>query len=130
MTSAKLNATGHRWVADLSNFNFNIKYRQGSHNADADVLSRMPLDIEKYISTCTEKATSNVFQATAVAASSQHSGDTTWVSALSTTEESVKVQANETFQPSNNLQLDLFDLKRAQHQDVAISRLIELKTRG
>lgn len=78
----------------------------------------------------TEEATSNVFQATAVAASSQHSGDTTWVSALSTTEESVKVQANETLQPSNNLRLDLLDLKRAQHQDVAISRLIEWKTRG
>ena len=37
MTSAKLNTTGHRWIADLSNFNFNIKYRPGSHNTDADV---------------------------------------------------------------------------------------------
>ena len=130
MTSAKLNATGHRWIADLSNFNFDIKYRPGSHNTDADVLSRMPLDIEKYINTCTEEAASNVFQATAVAASSQHLGDTTWVSGLSTTEESVKFQANETLQPSNDLRLDLFDLKRAQHQDIAISRITELKSRG
>ena len=80
--------------------------------------------------TCTEEATSNVFQATAVAVSSQHTGDSTWVSVLSTTEESVKVQANETLQPSNNLRLDLHDLKRDQHQDATISRIIELKIRG
>ena len=29
LTSVKLNATGHRWVAELSDFNFTIKYRPG-----------------------------------------------------------------------------------------------------
>ena len=36
MTSAKLNATGYRWVAELANFNFDIKYRPGHTNKDAD----------------------------------------------------------------------------------------------
>ncbi len=40
LTTAKLDATGQRWVAELSNFNFNITYRSGRNNADADSLSR------------------------------------------------------------------------------------------
>ncbi|MCG8034843.1 MAG: DDE-type integrase/transposase/recombinase, partial [Candidatus Thiodiazotropha taylori] len=39
-TTAKLDATGQRWVAALSNYNFCIKYRCGRSNADADGLSR------------------------------------------------------------------------------------------
>ena len=44
LTSAKLDAAGHRWLAALSNFNFNIQYRAGKRNADADGLSRRPHD--------------------------------------------------------------------------------------
>lgn len=42
LTSAKLDACGHRWLADLSNFNFSISYRAGKKNQDADGLSRRP----------------------------------------------------------------------------------------
>ena len=42
LTSAKLDATGHRWLAELSSFNFSIKYRSGKTNVDADFLSRLP----------------------------------------------------------------------------------------
>ncbi|KAK3101184.1 hypothetical protein FSP39_001606 [Pinctada imbricata] len=41
-TNAKLDATGHRWVAALSSFDFDIRYRPGRNNADADSLSRLP----------------------------------------------------------------------------------------
>lgn len=44
LTSAKLDAAGHRWLAALSNFNFNIQCRAGKRNADADGLSRRPHD--------------------------------------------------------------------------------------
>ena len=40
LTTAKLDATGQRWIASLSDYNFTIKYRSGSKNADADGLSR------------------------------------------------------------------------------------------
>lgn len=43
LTTAKLNATGHRWLAALSTYNFSLQYRPGSSNIDADSLSRNPL---------------------------------------------------------------------------------------
>lgn len=55
MSTAKLNAVGHRWVGELADFRFVIKYRPGRANRDADTLSRMPLDINRYVDSCTEE---------------------------------------------------------------------------
>ncbi|XP_056017057.1 uncharacterized protein LOC130053684 [Ostrea edulis] len=41
LSNAKLDATGHRWVAVLSAYDFDIKYRPGKNNAAADALSRL-----------------------------------------------------------------------------------------
>ena len=41
LTTAKLDATGHRWVAALSNYTFSITYKPGKTNRDADVLFRI-----------------------------------------------------------------------------------------
>ena len=41
MSSAKLNATSLRWVAELADYIFTIKYRAGDTNIDADYLSRI-----------------------------------------------------------------------------------------
>ena len=46
LSSAKLDATRQRWVADLADFTFKIHYKPGKQNAAADTLSRMPLDIQ------------------------------------------------------------------------------------
>uniref|UniRef100_A0A669F658 Gypsy retrotransposon integrase-like protein 1 n=1 Tax=Oreochromis niloticus TaxID=8128 RepID=A0A669F658_ORENI len=42
LTSAKLDAAGHRWLAALSTYQFTVKYRAGHANRDADGLSRRP----------------------------------------------------------------------------------------
>ena len=39
LTSAKLDATGHHWLAELSLYDFSLKYQPGLKNADADGLS-------------------------------------------------------------------------------------------
>lgn len=41
LTSAKLDATSHRWLAALATHNFSIQYRSGKQNVDADTLSRL-----------------------------------------------------------------------------------------
>ena len=43
LTTAKLYATGLRWVADLANFKFKIHYRSGIKNKNEDYLSSHPL---------------------------------------------------------------------------------------
>ena len=52
LTTAKLNAVGLRWVNELSNYNFTIKYRRGKENVDADYLSRRPMDIAEFRKRC------------------------------------------------------------------------------
>ena len=41
LTTAKLDATGHRWVAALYNYTFSISYKPGRNNTDADALFRI-----------------------------------------------------------------------------------------
>ena len=47
LTSAKLDATVHRWLAELSLYDFKIHYKPGKNHGDADHMSRLP-------GTCTE----------------------------------------------------------------------------
>ena len=82
LSTAKLNATGHRWVAELENFCFTIKYRPGHPNKDADALSRMPLDIASYMETCTEIVSPDDIVTGCLGLEAQERGDATWVSAV------------------------------------------------
>jgi transposase InsO family protein len=43
-SKSKLKAVEQRWVSDLASFNFDIKYRAGQHNQNADALSRLKRD--------------------------------------------------------------------------------------
>ena len=45
LSSAKLDATGHRWLTELGCFDFSVVYRSGKLNGDADALSRVPQSI-------------------------------------------------------------------------------------
>ena len=41
LSKCKLKAVEQRWVSELANFNFSIKYRAGKQNTNADALSRL-----------------------------------------------------------------------------------------
>ena len=82
LSSAKLSVVGHRWVAELADFNFNIKYRPGKINIDADVLSRIPIDLDKYMKDCTAEMEKDAICATIQAVLYQGEA-TPWVTAVS-----------------------------------------------
>ena len=88
LTSARLNATGHRGVAELSDFNFTVKYRTGTANRDADALSRMPM--EQYISECKEEFEPEWIKATVEAMNAQRQGEVVWLAVLSSRPKGIK----------------------------------------
>ena len=83
MTTAKLNATGHRRVAALADFNFNIKYRPGRVHRDADFFSRMKTNINSVIDECTEKTRQEDIQTTISAVCTQQQGQVNWLMSVS-----------------------------------------------
>ena len=46
LSTAKLDAMGHRWIAGLGPYNFALHYRPGKMNSDADALSRINWNLE------------------------------------------------------------------------------------
>ncbi|KAJ8044512.1 hypothetical protein HOLleu_07281 [Holothuria leucospilota] len=87
LTSAKLDATSHRWLAALADYQFDLKYQPGKLNQDADGLSRRPhgppadddeyLDFQRRTEQMREKflgASANSVSATVVAAICSLSG--------------------------------------------------------
>ena len=60
LTSAKLDATGQRWVASLANYDFRIFYKSRKTNVEADALSRIPRNDCTMLDVPTVKAMMNV----------------------------------------------------------------------
>ena len=60
LTSAKLDATGQRWVASLANYDFQIFYKSGKTNMEANALSRIPRSDHTMLDVPTVKALMNV----------------------------------------------------------------------
>ena len=63
LSTAKLNATGLHWIGELADFRFDVKYRPGKVNIDADSLSRIPVDFGKFMSSCSETVSNQEFNA-------------------------------------------------------------------
>lgn len=62
LTTAKLDATCHRWLASLAMYNFSISYRAGRQNIDADALSRRPFQTDNERSEVKSEAVAAVCQ--------------------------------------------------------------------
>ena len=124
LTSAKLNATSLRWVGELADFRFDVKYRPGKSNIDADTLSRQPLNIEDYIELCCHQSSPEVVQATICSAQLQGEGHLPWLTSLT---DSVTAFDDNCGSPSIEQQVDV---GQAQVLDPAISRVVHLVRTG
>lgn len=54
---------GHRWVGELADYRFYVKYRPGKVNVSTDTLSHLH-DIATDVTKCTESLTREIIQAT------------------------------------------------------------------
>ncbi len=116
LSTAKLNAFGFRWVGELSDFRFDIQYRPGKVNVDADALSRCPLDINRYVLECTQELPREAVTATWKGCRASKGGDAAWVAVLALTQgDQLEPNGREVVPP-----IDLAELQRAQKTDPVI----------
>ena len=115
LTTPKLNATAQRWAAELADFKFDIRYRPGKLNLDADALSRFPLEMAKF--------TERIDQKEVYACFGKRQGP--WVSNLSCNVDAVteKVELG-----SGVLSLD--EVCQAQKEDVVVGKMFPYVASG
>ena len=123
LSTAKLNATGLRWVGELADFNFEIKYRPGKVNIDADSLSRIPADFERFMDSCSETVSNPEFNAAVSQISSVSKGDCPWITSV--TDQPEALETDKLFLPEreNTIQFKQAEIARAQREDPTTSRV-------
>lgn len=125
-STAKLNATGHRWVAELADFHFDIKYLPGRMNQVADTLSRMPLDISEYSKHCTCTTSQDDINATVLVVKALNKEQTTWISVISDSQEILNLDQSFLID-CHGTRLSKTDLFQAQQEDVNIAKVLTYK---
>ena len=126
MSSAKFNATGLRWVAELPDYNFTIKYQPGGTNINADYLYRIALDMNTHMGTYTEELSTDVLRATTEAVREQSHCRIPWITAVT-----VDMTTSEpTLQNVKLKPLGTQEIKEAQRLDVLINLVTHYKSIG
>lgn len=120
LSSAKLDATGHRWLAALSSFDFKLTYRSGKSNGDADGLSRRPQETTEMFPDVVKA----ISQAYLVSRDS-----CPYVETLVITNQSQIVDSEEC-SPLESTELSSVDWAVEQSKDITLSRVIYLLRNG
>ncbi|KAI4885982.1 hypothetical protein NFI96_028798, partial [Prochilodus magdalenae] len=122
--SAKLNAAGHRWVAELADYRFTVKYRPGTVNRDADFLSRRPKPIEEILQECTEECPQEAIVCIGTALEGDKIGGVNWITAVTCNVDAL-LEEHHFLHPIQPFASE--DIRAAQNADAAISRVLDLK---
>ncbi len=120
LSTAKLNATGCRWVAELADFHFTVKYRPGRENVDADSLSRMPLDMETFMKECSEEMAYDVIGAATQAVENQNEFSVSWSMGVSATPAEISPE-------TSIIPLTTEQIKHDQRTDSTVGPVIQCK---
>ena len=81
-STAKLMQQVYVWVGKLADFKFEIKYRPGKTNVDADSLSRIPADFERFMDSCSETVSNLEVNAAVSQVQSNSNGDSIWITSI------------------------------------------------
>ena len=119
-TTAKLDATGHRWLAALATYRFDIKYRPGRSNANADILSRLPKgedqDAEDY----------EVIKSESIGAiCHQSSTRVPWVETVCMSAEAINID-----DLNGDTTVGLRELRKSQRDDPSIGPIVQAHSQG
>ena len=105
-----------RWVGELAEYHFDIKYQPGRVSADVDTLSRMSMDIDEYEASCSEHISKEAFIASVSAVLSNVTYDY-----ITTIADIVSIATD-----MNNARLKKVNLVEEQNKDPNISRIVAL----
>ncbi|KAL6470998.1 hypothetical protein MHYP_G00196480 [Metynnis hypsauchen] len=124
LSTARLNAVGHRWVGELADFHFNVKYRPGRMNIDADTLSRYPVTLSDNMSEYTEAMSPEIVSAVLQGSNAVQEEDVPWAAAMlfASKDEDLFLGCVPTVTPR--------DIKAAQQEDETIREVMKLKERN
>ena len=118
LKTAKLNANGLRWVGEQADFDFDIRYRPGTSNIDADTLSRLSLNPENYFEECKEEIQKDTCKVILSNAGKSREEDKHMIYINSVNEDQAE---------PGTQGLDSNNFKCEQRKDPCIKRIIELK---
>ena len=123
METRKLTAYSARWISELAEFNFSVKYRPGKVNTDPDCLSRLPLNINSYIEECTEEVGQDAFRAIMAGTEVRYNQQEAWRVAIN----AINVDFIQTADTSTEMIKDnIRNIKKEQENDENIFAIIEL----
>jgi hypothetical protein len=130
-STAKLNATGHRWVAELADLNFKVNYLAGKKNIEADALLRLPDDMDTYMRNCTEEATLDGHKDLKSAKDfGDEDGCAVWINALTANPLTVYQELENTGVQEPLKSVSTQEIKTAQKEDEIIRRILDFMSRG
>ena len=112
LTTGKLNATGLRWVGELADFNFNIKYRPSKINIDADSLSRLPERFHRFMKSCTATINQGDLSTTITSVLALDSGGVILVAGVTDEQDLLHTDRN----CLNTSEVKVLDISKAQHE--------------
>ncbi|PIK37506.1 hypothetical protein BSL78_25661 [Apostichopus japonicus] len=131
LTTARLNATGQRWVSELASFRFNIKYRPGKRNNDADTLSRMPINVgnmEELVNDCVMEIPDGVIAAAKECLQAIDKDDISCIDAVPCSLDAIETVTAAARPTLGSIDVDT--LKAAQENDDTIGKVLEYKRQG
>ena len=115
LTTAKLDAIGQRWMAALGTYNFQIFYRSGKSNGNADALSRIPwkeINPKEY----------TLEDGVVVASIVQRKGDIE----VPQGEDTLICKAAQFFSPDYAPRMTIQEWKHLQEEDLDIKKVVDL----
>ena len=136
-TTAKLDATGQRWIATLANFDFDVHYRPGRNNIDADALSRRPkprpTPFREGMTRFVDTTPIDTGEMKAIRQLHESSDESPWVEAIAHTAQAIPSQLEDPpLYPGQRTlpTMTAGDWVRRQNEDDDIARVIKLKRDG